>query len=438
MYLHGLREFISEAKEIGSISMPSFCTANELVCETLIEYAKKHSLPLLIESTSNQVNQFGGYCNMRPLEFKKYIFNAATRIGLSHKHLLLGGDHLGPLPWRNLPAETAMGHAKLLVHEYVSAGYEKIHLDTSIHLGDDDPETNLDEHVIARRGAILYQTAIESYKILQAENPDAQRPVFIIGSEVPSAGGSQKNAGFEVTSPEALKRTLYAYRDEFEALGLGKEWRSDVVAIVVQPGVEFHNHTIQRYSRKEATLLSQHIKSIPGLALEAHSTDYQPLSLLQQMVEDGMGIVKVGPALTKAMLEAMQALAHIESELIEDDAGRAGFFEALDAEMIQDATHWKAYYQGAEKDVVLAKKYSFFDRRRYYLTRPKVQAAQNKLFKNIDSCSVPPGLLSQYMPLQFQRFWETNDSWRSAELVKDHISRIIEGYYRACGLLRTT
>lgn len=435
MYLHGLRHFIAEAKEVGGIGMPSFCTANELVCETLIEFAKKNSLPLLIEATSNQVNQFGGYCNMRPLEFKDYILAIASRIGLSHKRLLLGGDHLGPLPWRNLPAKEAMEHARQLVHDYVLAGYVKIHLDTSIHLGDDDQQIPLDERIIARRGAELYKTAMQAYEKLLEEKPDAQRPVFIIGSEVPTSGGSQ-GEHFEHTSPEALEKTLCAYRDEFEALGLEKEWRDDIIAVVVHPGVEFHNHTIQRYNRKRTAPLSQYIKQVSGIVLEAHSTDYQPLPLLRQMVEDGMGIIKVGPALTKALLEAMQALAHIESELIDADAAKAGFFETLDAEMDKETKHWKAYYQGEEKEVALAKKYSFFDRRRYYLTHPKVRAAQKKLFKNVDSYSIPPGLLSQYMPMQFNRFWETKSTWKSTELVKDYVARVVKDYYVSCGLLR--
>ena len=52
-------------------SLPSFCTSNFLVLKILIKFCKKNKLPLLIETTSNQVNQFGGYTNLTPKKFTK-------------------------------------------------------------------------------------------------------------------------------------------------------------------------------------------------------------------------------------------------------------------------------------------------------------------------------------------------------------------------------
>lgn len=58
---------------------------------------------LLIESTSNQVDQFGGYTGMTPKEFIAYVSKLLHDYGLSAERLVLGGDHLGPNAWQHLP-----------------------------------------------------------------------------------------------------------------------------------------------------------------------------------------------------------------------------------------------------------------------------------------------------------------------------------------------
>ena len=64
-----------------------------------------NKLPCLIECTSNQVNQNGGYTRKTPKKFVKEIIKLRKKIKLKKNHLLLGGDHLGPLPWKNISAK---------------------------------------------------------------------------------------------------------------------------------------------------------------------------------------------------------------------------------------------------------------------------------------------------------------------------------------------
>ena len=52
--------------------------------------------------------------------------------GLPAERLVLGGDHLGPNPWKGLPAEAALQKAEAMVAAYVAAGFAKIHLDCSM------------------------------------------------------------------------------------------------------------------------------------------------------------------------------------------------------------------------------------------------------------------------------------------------------------------
>ena len=98
----------------------------------------------LIESTSNQVDQEGGYTGKKPVDFVGYVKSIASRVGFPEEMILLGGDHLGPNKWQDLPAREAMNHAKVLVEEYVKAGFQKIHLDTSMFCADDPGDRNGD------------------------------------------------------------------------------------------------------------------------------------------------------------------------------------------------------------------------------------------------------------------------------------------------------
>ncbi len=115
----------------------SVCSAHPQVIEATLRYAHRlpGHVPVLIESTCNQVNPFGGYTGMKPADFVRFVHDMAERVHLPRERVLLGGDHLGPLPWSNEPPEQAMAKARDLVRAYVRAGYTKIHLDCSMPLG---------------------------------------------------------------------------------------------------------------------------------------------------------------------------------------------------------------------------------------------------------------------------------------------------------------
>ena len=180
---HPLQKMMEDRRNGIKAGIPSYCTANPLVLEMALRRAKKLGRPVLIEATANQVNQYGGYTGMVPKDFYKMVLEMAEKIGVPENQMILAGDHLGPLTWQNLPEKEAMEKSIELVYEYARAGFTKIHLDTSMKVAD-DPEGLLSTETIARRGAILYKSAMKGYEELKAEKPDAMRPVFVIGSEV--------------------------------------------------------------------------------------------------------------------------------------------------------------------------------------------------------------------------------------------------------------
>lgn len=110
-----------------------------------------------------------------------------------------------------------------------------------------------------------------------------------------------------------------------EKRGLEGIW-ARIIALVVQPGVEFdHTHIID-YQPQKAVALSKMVEDYDTLVFEAHSTDYQTPQSLRQLVIDHFAILKVGPALTFALREALFSLAAIEEELL--PAIEVDFFKA--------------------------------------------------------------------------------------------------------------
>ena len=123
-----------------AVGIYSVCSANEYVIRSAIAYGKAHKIPVLIEATANQVNQFGGYTGMEPKDFAHWIETLAGEMGMPMNNIILGGDHLGPLVWRKENADTAMEKAETLVRLFVEAGFKKIHIDTSMPLGTDQAD----------------------------------------------------------------------------------------------------------------------------------------------------------------------------------------------------------------------------------------------------------------------------------------------------------
>lgn len=428
-----LREMVTKRKLGIHCGIPSFCSANKLVIEAILEQAQRFDERVVIEATSNQVNQFGGYTRMQPIDFRDFVFQIADKIGFTHDKIIIGGDHLGPLPWADCPADEAMDNAEELVRLAVAAGYKKIHLDTSMKLGDDSLTERLSDEVIAERGARLYKACEDEFQKLQKENPDEMHPVFVIGSEVPIPGGNQKKKDdVEVTKPEDFEKTLIAYKKVFAKHKLQEAW-DHIIAIVVQPGVEFGNLSIHQYNRQDAANLCKSLKKYPDIVFEGHSTDYQSPAKLKEMVEDGIAIIKVGPALTFAMREALFSLAMMEKELIREEE-QSHFIEVLEAKMVENPDYWKKYYKGNEQSKAIQRRYGFSDRSRYYMAMPDVDNAMNKLFANLDGVKFPMGMLHQYMPMQYIRVRDGNLNPTARDLAKSSVVTMVEDYNYAVKL----
>ena len=404
--------------------LPSLCSSHPVVLETAFFHAQSLETPLLIESTCNQVNQFGGYTGQTPEMFSTYLSDMAAQLGFSRDSLILGGDHLGPEVWQGEPTVSAMEKAKGLVKACVAAGYTKIHLDASMKLGD-DPSGPLAKNVAAARSAELALVAEQTAASIRQHD----LPRYVIGTEVPFPGGAyEADDEILITSPDEVAETIELTRQAFYSLGLESGW-DRVIAVVVQPGVEYGDDFIIPYQREAAAGLSKFIEG-QELAYEAHSTDYQQPGALRQMVADHFAILKVGPALTFAYREAIFALAMMEAELIHhSDCSKV--MDVLDNAMIHDPQYWVKYYHGDEKAQKLARKYSLSDRSRYYWPVREVQAAVSLLMKNLTKYPPSLSLISQFMPDQYGAIQKGKIRLEPYELVRHKVTCVLADYHTA-------
>jgi D-tagatose-1,6-bisphosphate aldolase subunit GatZ/KbaZ len=427
-----LRDVFLSNRQSGQGGIFAVCSAHPTVIEAGVQQSLEDDSILLVESTSSQVNQFGGYTGLTPGEFAKFVHSAARSAGLPAERVLLGGDHIGPFPWRQEASASALRKAGELVHNCVVAGYKKIHLDASMPCGDDE-RGSLTEQTIAHRAAVLCQAAEKAYRELPSDSPQL---VYVIGTEVPAPGGESVDAHSPVvTKADDAHRTLETFRLAFDELGVSSAWER-VIALVVQPGVDFGSNSIFDYDRGKARSLFAALSKYPGIVFEAHSTDYQSPQALARMVEDHFAILKVGPWLTFAFREAVLALSAIERELHSSRSERqiSRVRETLEAAMLRDPAYWRSYYHGDEDEVRLDLTFGYSDRCRYYWTRPVVQEEISRLFENLGERPIPLTLISQYLPLEYEAIRSGELRTVPELLIGYHIRRVLRVYADACSV----
>jgi D-tagatose-1,6-bisphosphate aldolase subunit GatZ/KbaZ len=425
-----LRSVVQRNRGGETVGSYAVCSAHPAVVDAAIQQALEDGNYLHVESTSSQVNQFGGYTGMTPQQFADAMRVAAASAGLPGGRVLLGADHLGPFAWRSEPSATAMAKACDLARLCVHAGYQKIHVDTSMPCGDD--LKILDEKTVAERAAILCRTAEEARDEMPAGSP---RPLYVIGTEVPAPGGEVAEGECPApTKVEDVHRTLDVFRCAFRAHGLFAAWEN-VVALVVQPAVEFGDAKVFDYDRRKAHVLSAGLPASPALVYEAHSTDYQSPEALAEMVQDHFAILKVGPWLTFAYREAIFALSSIERELLGRKRGMrlSQVREALEFEMLRNPAYWSSYYHGDEDELRFSRAFSFSDRCRYYWPQPSVQEEVKCLLYNLGLCSCPLTLLSQCLPLEYEALRQGALENHCEALIAHRIRRVLRFYGAACG-----
>jgi len=410
-----------QANNVGRLGFFSICTAHPVVIEAALRHGLVRGVDVLIEATCNQVNQEGGYTGMTPADFRQFVEHIAAKVGFNTEHLILGGDHLGPVPWKKLAADEAMARAEVMVAAYARAGFRKLHIDASMGC-DGEPEMLSDE-VVAQRAVRLVRSA-------EAAAPRENPPFYVIGTEVPVPGGALEVIDhIEVTRPSAALHTINVHRAAFEQAGLATAF-DRVIGLVVQPGVEFGHQNVIVYHPERARDLSNLLSKGHGFVFEAHSTDYQPASALAALVRDGFAILKVGPGLTFAYREALYGLDAIAQVLAPTPES-----ETLDASMehlmVARPEYWEKYYHGTEYEIRVQRHFSYSDRIRYYWALPEAKAAVNRLLERLDGVTIPETLISQYLATLYPAVRSGAVQATPQGLLEYAVSRVLDVYHEA-------
>ncbi|MEJ5357759.1 MAG: class II D-tagatose-bisphosphate aldolase, non-catalytic subunit [Desulfobacterales bacterium] len=408
----------------------SVCSSHPEVLAAAVCYAREEGIPLLIEATAAQVNPQGGYSGMTPADFSARLAALAEGLGLGRENLVLGADHLGPYVWREKPSAEALARAAELARHCVAAGFQKLHIDASAACRDDPPPAP-DPQTAARRTALLCRMAEEE---AARRDDGAGRPLYVIGSDVPPPGGRPGlPREIKVTRPEQVAEFLSLVKEEFRRQGIEDAWER-ILAVVVQPGVDFGHEGAAPYRPGRAAALSGYHAALPGImTYEVHSTDYQSPESLARLVADHFTILKVGPCLTDAFREAVFHLEELEIELARRRPGLApsGLRSVLLRVMQEDPAHWREYYRGSEEEIRELLLSSRLDRVRYYWARPEVEAALTRLFANL-SPAIPEEWIVRLSAGPSDRAGELPRRLTAADWVRRRIQAALRPYREAC------
>ncbi len=414
-----LRDLVARNRAGQHAGIPSYCTAHGETLRAIFRHYRDGAEPILIEATCNQVNQDGGYTGMTPKVFRDFVLALARETGLDTGRILLGGDHLGPNPWKAASSADAMGKARDLVAAYVEAGFTKIHLDASMACGDD---VDMTEAEIARRAASMAAVA--------ERLSDGNTLTYIIGTEVPKPGGeTEELGGLAVTEPHSVEQTYELHRMAFLDLGL-EAALSRTIGLVVQPGVDFGNNQIFGFDSGKAARLSAAVADLPGAIFEAHSTDYQSGEALSDLVAAHFAILKVGPELTAGYRAAVVAMASIEAHL--PVSRKSDILQVVESVMVRDPKYWSDYIAPGPR-ARLERLFGLSDRIRYYWLDPEIQKALSLLSANIDAAAGEVGLVEQFGGLPGTG--ALADIPLSRQIIQARVGAVVEKYRSACSTM---
>lgn len=421
-YLFDLHSQANAGQRAG---LTSVCSAHPMVIEAALIEAMETNSFACIEATCNQVNQDGGYTGMTPAAFHDFVMSIAQKLGFPMDRIVLGGDHLGPNPWRKMPVSEAMAKAIAMTRQYAAAGFGKIHLDASMSCADDP--VPLPVPIVAERAAALAKAAEEG-----AKSGGHPGPAYIVGTEVPVPGGaSEELETVEVSRTHDAADTIEHHRIAFAELGLDGAFKR-IVGLVVQPGVEFGHTNVIAFLPEAAEPLSAWRQGVGSVVFEAHSTDYQTGDALADLVDGGFCILKVGPGLTFALREAFYGLDQIAGVLAADyEAGSLP--RAMEQVMLAMPDDWNAYYHGSETSQFMQRHFSYSDRIRYYWTHKAANLAVDRLFAGLEGMDLPEPLISQFLLRQYADVVAGRVKPDARSLAIAAIRSALAPYTAACG-----
>ena len=100
--------------------------------------------------------------------------------------------------------------------------------------------------------------------------------------------------------------------------------------------------------------------------------------------------------------------------------------------MLRNPIHWRSYYRGTEEEISRQLIFSYSDRCRYYWNEPSVEAEIRRLMDNLAVQAIPPTLVSQFLPLEYEVMRSGQLQANPETLIRSHVGEVLRVYARAC------
>jgi len=402
---------------------------NPTVLEAYFNQALADGAPVLIEISADilDLRRQGG--KISPEDFIKKAKHIAVKTGFPRERLFLGINDLSPSLWQDGSDESALQKACEFISGLVGLGFNKLGIHAgNLRKGDNVYGTLAQEKSIARETA-LYQAAEQA----AVDLPDEEKPVYVINACPGQVIGGAEDQG-RAASRKDVENAVNRFAQIAAAAGL-PEMKKRLLAVRASPGSGFDSEKVIPFD-------SSLIKEMGGcghgghpVALEVQQADFQPQTVLNQLVDSHFAFLSVGSELTYVMREALFSLAVMENETMIGKPGvyLSNFIIELDRAMQSAPQVWEKYYLGNGFEQLVARKYSLFDRSRFFLEDKEVRKMKKRLYDNLVAHPVPLTVLRQFMPRQYERVAAGELENEPKALVMDAVRYVLRKYSRACG-----
>jgi len=363
-----LRTFYEKIQE--PITLLGVSPISPHIVRAAIIAAKELKAPIMFIASLNQVDIDGGYTGWTPRSFIEFLGKEVEKLGFKEP-IIVGLDHGGP--WlkdkhiqQGYGLEEAMESAKKSIEAALTAGYDVIHIDTTVdpYARNGVPEVD----IVAKRTLELIEFAEDVRK-----THDLPRINYEISSD-----------RWKFKDIEHVRELVAQVMHGLEQRGLGEAKILFIVGDVgtkVMPGNRLDTNKAQRLVR-----LAQTYK----LYLKTHSTDY--VENPEEFPGIGVGGANIGPMFADVKYRTVKKLVEMEEENIYGEAAneKSNILEILYKSIIDDG-RWRKYVKGA-KDLeeldIGEREFIIGICTRYVWMDPRVHKALSKLFSNLSKISV--------------------------------------------------
>ncbi len=332
----------------------SISPISKYVVNAALNVASQFKAPLIFVASLNQIDVDGGYTGWTPMGFAEYVKEYVRSAELDEVVVILQLDHGGP--WlkdehiiRGYSYEDAVDNFLNSLKEFIKAGFNLIHIDTTVDL--DRASHTADLEVAILRTVKLIEYAEEMSREYGAE----------IGYEVGSDRWGYK-------SPEAIDKFTEYVVSRLKSNGFNIEKIVFGVADVgteVRPDNKVNPLTIQIFS----DIMQRH-----SMYLKIHSGDY--LDFIETLLQNNVGGLNVGPMFAHTMYSTVKKLilGNLKDELASELITELNM-------LIMSADRLKKYTTGK---LSVIEEYKLGLASRYIWTSNRAEALLDKISRYIE------------------------------------------------------